>query len=209
MESIDYNTERPQLRRPEYGRIIQDLVNNCLKIKDKTKRTTAANTIINIMAQLNSQQKNSTDFKQKLYDHLAVMADFELDIDWEFETPLREIVERRPDRIKLPETTLKYRHYGAFLLETIKKIRDYENPDEKRALIEQLANYMKRQIYQWKKELVSDEMVLKELRLLAGNDVDIPQNITLKTIVEQPQNQNQNQNQSKNMQIKRKKGKKR
>ena len=49
---LSYNTRLPQLRLPEYGRNIQQMVDHCLTIADRDERTRCAYTIVGVMKTL-------------------------------------------------------------------------------------------------------------------------------------------------------------
>ena len=75
IEGLDYNTQRKKLLLPEYGREIQDMVNYCVDLPTKEERQQCAETIVSIMDRMNPQSRENTDYEQKLWDHLAIMAD--------------------------------------------------------------------------------------------------------------------------------------
>ena len=78
---MKYNTEEKKLVMPEYGRNIQNMVDYCITIQDREERKRCADTIINIMGNMFPHLRDVNDFKHILWDHLAIMADFKLDID--------------------------------------------------------------------------------------------------------------------------------
>ena len=78
---MEYNTSRASLIFPEYGRAIQEMVNYAKELPTKEERTAAAKTIVNAMAVLHPQQKDMTDYRHKLWDHLFIIADFNLDCE--------------------------------------------------------------------------------------------------------------------------------
>ena len=84
IEGLDYNTQRDKLILPEYGREIQQMVDHAVSLPDKAERQRCAETIIDIMARKDSQSRNTTDYRQKLWDHLALMSNFQLDIDYPY-----------------------------------------------------------------------------------------------------------------------------
>ena len=85
--TYDYNTQRKRMALPEYGRNVQKMVDHIRTIEDRDERNRAAKTIIQIMGNLNPQIRDVGDFKHKLWDHLALIANFELDIDSPFPVP--------------------------------------------------------------------------------------------------------------------------
>ena len=81
-KEMQYNTQQKRMPLPEYGRSIQNMVDYALTIQDRAERQRCANTIINIMGNMFPHLRDVPDFKHKLWDHLAIMADFKLDIDY-------------------------------------------------------------------------------------------------------------------------------
>ena len=76
---MEYNTQRKKMELPEYGRSVQNMVDHALTIEDREERQRCANTIVNIMGGMFPHLRDVPDFKHKLWDHLAIMADFKLD----------------------------------------------------------------------------------------------------------------------------------
>ena len=82
---MQYNTQQKRMPLPEYGRSIQNMVDYALTIQDRAERQRCANTIINIMGNMFPHLRDVPDFKHKLWDHLAIMSGFELDIDYPYD----------------------------------------------------------------------------------------------------------------------------
>lgn len=87
---------------PEYGRSIQNMVDHALTIEDRAERQRCANTIINIMGSMFPHLRDVPDFKHKLWDHLAIMSDFNLDIDYPYEVIRKDNLNTRPEVIPYP-----------------------------------------------------------------------------------------------------------
>ena len=85
MEKLLYNTQRKRLPMPEYGRSIQNLVDYTLTIEDRARRQRCAEAIIQLMGNMFPQWRDVPDFNHKLWDHLALMSDYKLDIDYPVE----------------------------------------------------------------------------------------------------------------------------
>ena len=82
------------------------------------------------------------DFKHKLWDHLAIMSDFELDIDYPYEVIRKDNLNTRPEPIAYPNTNIRYRHYGRTLEILIQKASEYPEGNEKNNLIALICNHM-------------------------------------------------------------------
>ena len=94
---MQYNTQQKRMPLPEYGRSIQNMVDYALTIQDRAERQRCANTIINIMGNMFPHLRDVPDFKHKLWDHLAIMSGFELDIDYPYEIIRKDNLVTRPD----------------------------------------------------------------------------------------------------------------
>ena len=76
-----YNTEREKLQMPEYGRIVLNMVEQVKAIPDKAKRSEQAKAVVRVMELLNPQVHTQENYEQKLWDHLYMIAGYDLDID--------------------------------------------------------------------------------------------------------------------------------
>ena len=109
---IKYNTQLKKLVLPEYGRNIQQMVDHCVSIEDREERMRCAQAIIETMGNLFPELRDVEDFKHKLWDHLAIMSDFKLDIDYPCEIVKPESLESVPDKVDYNISPIRYRHYG-------------------------------------------------------------------------------------------------
>ncbi len=189
---MDYNTQREQLKLPDYGRNIQKMVNFCASIRDRKERTRVAQGIVDIMGNMNPHLRDVPDFKHKLWDHLAIMSQFSLDIDWPYTVVNKQILYAKPENIPYSTNKIQYKHYGKYIQVWIKRIIELENDDEKLALLVIIANYMKVLFVTWKKEQVPDSLIFEEIDRLSAGKVTIPEGLRLndvkETIVSQPSN---------------------
>lgn len=191
---MDYNTQRKQLQLPEYGRTIQKMVDYCCTIEDKEERIKAAHTLIAIMGSMNPHLRDVPDFKHKLWDHLALMSNFKLDIEWPYPLPDVKLMQEKPERLDYSDNNFRFKHYGKFIQQILKKINEFEDPEEKAALLEIMANHMKRSYMVWKKEPIPDEIVFRELVMLTNGEVAIPEDLKLNDFKDVLIHQRQNQN---------------
>jgi hypothetical protein len=81
LEGLTYNTSREDLAIPEYGRNIKNMIDYAISIADKDERQKVANAIISVMGQLNPHLRDISDFRHKLWDHLFIISDFQLDVE--------------------------------------------------------------------------------------------------------------------------------
>jgi len=160
---MEYNTKVKRLSLPEYGRNIQNMVDFCLTIKDRQERNHCANTIISIMGNMFPQLRDVNDFKHILWDHLAIMSDFRLDVDYPFDVIKKDNLYRRPPSIPYDKKEIIYRHYGEMLERLIDTASEMEDGEEKEVLIRLIANQMKKSYLIWNKDSVDNRKILKDL----------------------------------------------
>jgi len=170
---MKYNTEEKRLGLPEYGRNIQNMVDYCITIEDRTERKRCADTIINIMGNMFPHLRDVNDFKHILWDHLAIMADFKLDIDYPYEIVKKENLYAKPPRLPYNNSRIRYRHYGKTLEHLIKKATELEEGEERDQLVKMLANHMKKSFLTWNKETVDDDKIFDDLSELSRGQIEL------------------------------------
>ena len=160
---MQYNTQQPRLPMPEYGRSVQNMVNHALTITDREERQRCANTIIKIMGNMYPLLRDLPDFKQKLCDHLAIMADFKLDIDYPYEIVQPDTLNSAPERIPYSNGRIRYRHYGFFLERLIKKAMEMPEGEERAQLVHLIAIQMRKNFITWNKDSVEIQKLISDL----------------------------------------------
>jgi len=184
MEEIikDYNTDREKLSLPEYGRNIKHMVEQLKTIEDKTKRSEQAAAVVKVMEILNPSVRTQDDFEHKLWDHLYMIANFDLDIDSPFPMPAKEELMSKPARIPINKKAVRATHYGRNIESIIDLIADQEDGEVKTDLIRSLAIYMRQQYLIWNKDSVADETIFSDIEKLSEGRVKVPEGITLSRI---------------------------
>lgn len=175
----DYNTRRAHLVLPEYGRNIQKMVEHLLTIEDREERNRAARTVIAVMGNLNPHLRDVADFKHKLWDHLAIISDFKLDIDSPYETPTPELLAEKPKKIPYNQKPIRFKHYGHSIVLMIDKAVEMEDGEEKQDLVKMIAYHMKKSYLTWNREAVNDREILEDLVTLSKNRLQLDPNLEL------------------------------
>ncbi len=170
---MEYNTQQRKLPLPEYGRSVQNMVDHALTIEDRAERQRCADTIINIMGNMFPHLRDVPDFKHKLWDHLAIMADFKLDIDYPYEIVKKENLSMKPEMLAYPSNDIRYRHYGRILENMIRKAADYPEGKEKNQFLTLIANQMKKSFLNWNKDGVEERKILDDLREYTQGAIDL------------------------------------
>lgn len=170
---MKYNTQQKRLPLPEYGRSIQNMVDYATTIEDRAERQRCANTIINIMGNMFPHLRDVPDFKHKLWDHLAIMSDFKLDIDSPYEIIKKDNLHTKPEVLAYPEGKIRYRHYGRTLEKLIVKAAEYFEGAERKQLVGLIANHMKKCFMAWNKDQVDDQKIFEDLKEYSKGAIEL------------------------------------
>ena len=160
---MDYNSTREKLIIPEYGRNVQQMAAYVVSIEEREKRTSMAKALISVMAQLHPENKDTADYKQKLWDHLHIISGFKLDVDGPYPPPASDIIERKPLPVPYPQNNIRFRPYGKNIEKIIQKACDFEDGAEKDALVKNIANHLKKSYLNWNRDSVNDELITGHL----------------------------------------------
>ncbi len=176
---MEYNTAREKMAIPEYGRNVQKMVEHVLTLEDREARTRAAKHIVSVMASMNPQIKESSDYEHKLWDHLYIISDFKLDVDSPYPCPEKTNIMRKPSRLSYSEDHIRYKHYGMHLEKMIKHAISMEDGEEKEELVRLIANQMKKSYLNWNRDSVSDHMIINQLEELSGGKLKLKEDDVL------------------------------
>lgn len=190
---IPYNTGYAPMPMPEYGRNIQNLVDHCVQIEDREERTQCANAIAQIMLSLTPSSEDMENRLKKIWDHINIMARFELDIDFPFEVITAETINPKPEKLPYSSSSMRGRHYGRNIEMMISTVADMEEGPERDQLIVMIANHMKKLMLMHNKEGVSDAKILKDLAIYSNGKFDLDPEVFHLHVFKQQQPPQRNQ----------------
>lgn len=176
---MDYNSTREKLIIPEYGRNVQKMVAYVMTVEDREKRTNLCKALINIMAQLHPEQRDTTDYRRKLWDHLYIISEYKLDVDGPFPAPSPEEQLGRPNTIPYPQEEIRFRPYGKNIAKMIEKATTFEDGPEKDALVKNIANHLKKSYLNWNRDSVNDELITDHLSVLSHGKLKLSEDTRL------------------------------
>lgn len=176
---MDYNSTREKLIIPEYGRNVQKMAAYVLTIEDREKRTNLAKALVNIMSQLHPDQRDTADYKRKLWDHLHIISNYQLDVDGPFPAPSPEERQEKPQRIPYPQEIIRFRPYGKNIAKIIEKACLFEDGPEKDALVKNIANHLKKSYLNWNRDSVNDELITDHLKELSHGKLKLSDDMRL------------------------------
>lgn len=181
-QPFDYNSTRSKLLLSEYGRNVQNMVKYIVALPTKEERNRYAAVVIDLMGFLNPHLRDVADFKHKLWDHLHIISNFEIDVDSPYPPPSPDAIHLKPEPLKYPHQRIKYKHYGKTIELMIAKAKSIQEPERRNHMVHAIANFMKMAYVQWNKDSVADETILNHLFELSGGELKLDENINLNKV---------------------------
>lgn len=209
--NLEYNSDRPLMIIPEYGRHIQKLVDHCVALESEEERKKMAHAIVDVMGNLQPHLRDVPDFKHKLWDQIFIMSKFELDVESPYGKPDKQELEAKPEPLAYPKMASRYKFYGHNIQTMIKVALSWEDSELRTALIFNIANHMKKCYLNWNKDTVDDAVIFKHLKDLSNGKIDLTDseevlssssNLLKKTANGRHSNQSHKNNRNKNQQHK-------
>lgn len=177
--NYDYNTQRKRMALPEYGRNVQRMVDHVKTLKDRDERNRAAKTVIQVMGNLNPHLRDIGDFKHKLWDHLSIIAELDLDIDSPYPAPEASKLVEKPNTIPYSQGNIRWLHYGRIIELMIKAACDLEEGEEKEYLTTLIVNQMKKSYITWNRSQVPDEVIINDMKLLSRGRLKMTEGVRI------------------------------
>ena len=169
----NYNYKRRKLFLPEYGRHIHEMVDSLMQIEDRRERNRQARAVIAVMGNLNPLLRDTADFTHKLWDHLFIMSDFQLDVDSPYPQPSRQELTTVPRRMPYSSGHIEYKHYGKYVERMIRRLADEKNPQVVSRTVDNLARYMRTKSYEYNQEHPNNEVIVKDIKQMSGGAIEI------------------------------------
>ena len=176
MPIFEYNSQRPNLIIPEYGRHIQKMIDHAKTIEDPVKRQRTAESIVDLMNQMVPQGRQEEDYVDKLWKHFFRIAEYQINVvPPTGEKPEPHVLKRDLSTLPYSQTDLKYRHYGKNVNTMIAKAMEMEDGPKKDGFIHTIASYMKLAYKNWNKDhYVSDDNIVTDISMMSGHKLTLP-----------------------------------
>ncbi|MFT5917038.1 MAG: hypothetical protein ACJAWV_000853 [Flammeovirgaceae bacterium] len=176
-KALEYNTERSPLMLKEYGRNVQMLVKHIATLEDKDDRTAHARTLLELMKALNPSVRENADNPQRVWDHMYVMADFELDIDSPYPIPPEDVMFQKPQPLPYKDSEVKFRNYGRNVELLIEQAIAIEDAEEQLEAIIQIGHLMKTFYASWNNNNIEDKVIASHLKILSKGEIDLAEEL--------------------------------
>lgn len=169
----NYNYTRRRLYLPEYGRHIHEMVDQLMEIEDRDERNRQARVVIAVMGNLQPLLRDTADFTHKLWDHLFIMSDFQLDVDSPYARPTREDLMVSPRKMEYSQGRIAHKHYGKYVACMLHKLGEEGNSEATTAAVDSLARYMRTKSFEYNQEHPNNEVIIKDIKLMSEGNIEL------------------------------------
>lgn len=170
---MKYNTQREKLQMPEYGRGIQQMIEYAVTIEDRAERQRCAESIFSVMMDMQPQLREQPDYKHRIWDHIAYISNYRLDIDYPFEITRLGNEAQKPEPMKYPMKEIRQRQYGHLIEEALKLLAEMPEGEARDELLAQVANQMKQSLFIWNRDAMDEEKVESDIAHYTGGKVKL------------------------------------
>ena len=181
---MEYNSQKELLIIPEYGRNIQNMINYAKTIEDDEYRQHFVEKIVDLMNQMNPQNRNLNDHWEKLWKHVFRISNFKINVIPPIgEIPTASESSAKPKVLEYPPTEKTFRHYGHNVKELIKKALEMEDLEKRQEFVNVIGMYMKTAYRTWNQEhYVSDDIIKNDLTNISGGKLKLSDDVDLGTV---------------------------
>ncbi len=169
----NYNYTRRKLYLPEYGRHIQEMVDYLRTIEDRDERTRQAYIVIDVMGNINPLLRDTSDIAHKLWDHLFIMAGFDLDVDSPYPIPTEKSLRPEPERLEYPRKDMMFKHYGKNVERMINSLKDNPDREAVEETLENIARYMRTKSYEYNQEHPNNEIIINDIKRMSRGGLEL------------------------------------
>ena len=157
---------------PEYGRHVQTMINHAISLSDKKKQQECVDAIIAYMGQMNPHLRDVKEFTHKLWDHLHIMSDFQLNVESPYQKPEIKKLAEKPVPMKYPGNKIKFSYYGSTIPSMIESALILKG-DEREIMTGMIANQMKKSYILFNESSVDNNIIRLHLKQLSNGDLKL------------------------------------
>ena len=173
----NYNFDRKKMHLPEYGRNIFKMVEFLQTIEDRSLRNQQAQVVIDVMRNINNHLRDTDELKHKLWDHLFIISDFNLDVDSPYPKPDPDVITPQPECMDYPDHRVARRHYGKYIEKMVQNLQFVEDGEDRKDLLVNIAKYMRNKSHEYNQEYPSNEVIVNDIKQMSRNTVEVEDDI--------------------------------
>lgn len=157
---------------PEYGRHVHNMISHAVSLKDKKTQQKCVESIISFMGQLNPHLRDVKAYTHKLWDHLHIMSNFQLNVESPYPKPEEKKLYEKPLKMNYPHNDIRFSYYGNTITSMIKKAIKMKD-DQKEILTGMIANQMKKSYILFNKSSVDNNVIKQHLHQLSNGKLKL------------------------------------
>jgi len=144
------------------------------QIEDKEERNKKAQTLVELMRNINPSLKDTGEYYQKIWDHLFLITDLELDVESPYPKPAANSIMRgEPKPLDYNNNELSFRHYGRNTELLIKSAIEKEDKEEQFDSITYIGRLMKKFYSAWNGESVDNAVIAGHIKRLSNGKLNV------------------------------------
>ena len=169
---MQYNTTKDHLTMPEYGRHIQNMINHAISLTEKKERQDCVDAIIASMGQMNPHLRDVKEFTHKLWDHLHIMSNFQLNVESPYPKPEKDKLTEKPEPMQYPGHQIRFSYYGNTIPNMIETALNMKGV-EKDIMTGMIANQMKKSYILFNESSVDNNIIKLHLKQLSNGKLKL------------------------------------
>ncbi len=167
----NYNYERKKLLLPEYGRHIHEMVDYLCALEDREERNSQARSVIAVMGNLNPVLRDTAEYTHKLWDHLFIMSEFNLDVDSPYPIPTAAALFPMPTPLAYPRNRIQRKHYGLNVQRMIRNLERQPDSPAVHEAVNNIARYMRAKSFEYNQDHPSNDVIIKDIKLMSEGGI--------------------------------------
>jgi len=160
---MQYNTQRDKLVMPEYGRSVQAMVMHAISLENRDERQRCANTIVDIMVNMQPSLRELPNYREHLWNHIAFISGYTLDVDYPYPITRLDTDATRPAPLHYPMKRIRNRYYGNLVEQQLQHLAEMPEGEERDMFLALVANQMKQTLFDWNRDAMNDEKVAQDI----------------------------------------------
>lgn len=175
MSLKDYNSQLDPIILKEYGRNVQKIVQKIIDEPDNETRLKLGHSLVALMKQLAPSQKDNQETVQKIWNHLHIIAGFQLNLENPpYPIPSPNLFTAKPKKVPYHDTRLSMRQYGKNIELLVKKAIEIEDDEEKENAVIYLGRLIKRFYHAWHPDtIIEDNLIIEQIKRLSKSQLTI------------------------------------
>jgi len=171
---FEYSTQKKPILLKEYGRNVQMLSSYLQTLENKDERSKKAKTLVELMRNINPSLKDTGDYYHKIWDHLFLITELELDVDSPYEIPEEPtIIRGEPSQLSYNNNKIRFRHYGKNTELLIKSAIEKEDEEEQFKAIVYIGRLMKKFYASWKSDNIDNAVIAEHISILSDGKLKV------------------------------------